>query len=169
MVVGAVDRVEQDRREESVVEYAVGYETTWVVRLPVIRHLQRIAVASFDSIVIQSLTIQLILIIRLHISSVILVEVRELVIEQYRRLQRIRLTESYMTCRCANSVIRIIVSILHVRMRLAPLRHARSRRVLEVLRDLLRGYCMVDRTWRRGVVALRVVYDNLLNFRAGVK
>lgn len=76
-------RVQQNRREESVVEDGVGNETAWVVSLAGFAiDCQWRTVAVADAAVVAHSTHQLGLIERLDVSSVVLVEVCETVVKE---------------------------------------------------------------------------------------
>lgn len=81
-VVGARG-VECDGAEESVVEERVGNETTWVDSLAGFRvDLEWITIAAGDGGVAAEIAHQLVLIVRLDVSSMVLVEVGELIVEE---------------------------------------------------------------------------------------
>lgn len=70
---------------------------------------------------------ELVLIEGLDVSAMVLIEVRELVVQQDRRVQRIRDIELHMTSVRRVFVIRAI-AILHIRHVLAPCRRIACRR-----------------------------------------
>ncbi len=125
---------------------------------------QRIAITTLNAAVLYGMAVKLILVKRLDVSAVILVEVRKLIIQQYRRMQRIRYVELNMA-RMRRYLVVGAVSVLYICHIRTPCRlGAGGYGIFEVGCDFVTRYCVHLRTCRGGGVAFRVVDDNLLHF-----
>ena len=107
--IAAVGWIQGKWASDSVIEQRVGYQTTGIVSFSIRRQLDWIAGAATDCAIGDVLSIQLASVERLDISSVILIEAGELVVEENRRTDIVRDVE--LQCTDAN------VFLCHAKLR----------------------------------------------------
>lgn len=163
--------VQRERRENRVVEHRVGDQAAGVVGFAVFAELQRVAIAAVDVLGGPLLAVQLRGVEGLYVAAVVLVEVRELVVEQDGRVQNIWNVELHLADRRGDVGVAAVADVLRL---FAPSRcivladfiaervgHGRRRDELEAAAVL--GTC------GRRLVAIRVVDRDLLDLGAGVE
>lgn len=134
--------VEQDRAEKGVVEYGVCDKTARIVGLASVTiDRQRRAVAATDATVVAKSARQLVLIVRLDISSVVLVKVCEAVVQEYVRSNVVGKIKLQLADSGLDVSARTVVDGGRVAR---PLHGIGRRAVLEITRDVARG------NWREG-------------------
>jgi len=84
--LAAAGDVQEDGRVESIIEHGICDQAAWIVRPATGIETQRVAEGSRDGVVVDSDTTQLVLLERLHVASMVLIEVCEAVVEEDGRL-----------------------------------------------------------------------------------